>query len=157
MEDILYKDVLIYEYKNYYFIIQRSTQGKEYDGIDVLLQELNNRNKKCIIATSKPETFAKIITQHFNIQNHFKNIVGSNMDGTLSEKEDIIKCIIKKHKLNKDETIMIGDRKYDIIGAKKNGIDSIGVLYGYGTREELEKEYPKYLCKNVMDILKIIE
>ncbi|MDR1178840.1 MAG: HAD-IA family hydrolase, partial [Spirochaetaceae bacterium] len=132
-------------------------ENKLYDEIDTILQELNNRNKKCIIATSKPETFAKIITQYFNIKKYFKYIVGSNLDGTLSEKEDIIKYIIEKYKLTKKETIMVGDRKYDIIGAKKNGIDSIGVLYGYGTQEELEKADPKYLCKNVMDILKIIE
>jgi phosphoglycolate phosphatase len=79
------------------------------------------------------------------------------LDGTLSEKEDIIRYIIEKYKLNKNETIMAGDRKYDIIGAKKNGIDSIGVLYGYGTRKELEKENPEYLCENIMDMLKIIE
>jgi phosphoglycolate phosphatase len=51
---------------------------------------------------------------------------------------------------------MVGDRKYDIIGANKNGIDAIGVLYGYGTKEELEKEKPKYLCTDIMGIMKII-
>jgi phosphoglycolate phosphatase len=52
---------------------------------------------------------------------------------------------------------MVGDRKYDIIGARKNGIDCMGVLYGYGTLEELEREHPKYLCNNIIEILKIIE
>ena len=121
------------------------------------MEELNRRRKNCIIATSKPETFANKIAQHFNIENYFKNVVGSNLDGTLSEKEDIIKHIIEKYKLQKNETVMVGDRKYDIIGANRNGIDGIGVLYGYGTKEELEKENPKYICNNVMEILKIIE
>jgi phosphoglycolate phosphatase len=144
-------------YYREYFSENGVYENKLYDGIDAVLQELNDRNKNCIIATSKPETFAKEIARYFNIQNYFKYIVGSNLDGTLSEKEDIIKYIIENYKLNKEETIMIGDRKYDIIGAKANGIDSVGVLYGYGSREELEKEEPKYLCKNVMEIVEIIK
>jgi phosphoglycolate phosphatase len=82
--------------------------------------------------------------------------VGSSMDGTFVEKDDIIRHIIKKYELKKQETVMIGDRKYDIAGANKNGIDSIAVLYGYGSREELESESPKYLCASVMDLLKIL-
>jgi phosphoglycolate phosphatase len=127
-----------------------------YDGIDAVLQELNNRNKNCVIATSKPEIFAKKIIRDFNLQHYFQHIVGSSLDGALSEKGDIVKYCIDNYRLNKAETIMIGDRKYDIIGAKKNGIDSLGVLYGYGSREELEKEGPEYWCQNVRDIVEIL-
>jgi phosphoglycolate phosphatase len=143
-------------YYREYFSEKGVYENELYDGIDILLQELNSRNKKCIIATSKPEPFAKEIARYFNIQNYFQCIVGSNLDGTLSEKADIIKYIIEKYELNKNETVMAGDRKYDIIGAKSNGIDSIGVLYGYGSRAELEKENPEYLCENVMDLLNIL-
>jgi phosphoglycolate phosphatase len=143
-------------YYREYFSEKGIYENKLYDGIDAVLQELNNRSKQCIMATSKPEEFAKLIARHFNLQGYFKYIVGSNPEGTLSEKWEIIKYTIENYKLNKEETIMIGDRKYDIIGAKKNGIDSVGVLYGYGSREELEKEEPKYFCKNVMEIVKII-
>jgi phosphoglycolate phosphatase len=145
------------EYYREYFSEKGIYENNLYEGIDTVLNELNIRNKNCIIATSKPEIFANQITEYFNINNYFKYIVGSNLDGTLSEKEDIIKYIIEKYNLNKDETIMVGDRKYDIIGANKNGIDAIGVLYGYGTKEELEKENPKYLCTDIMGIIKIIE
>jgi phosphoglycolate phosphatase len=145
------------EYYRGYFSEKGVYENKLYDGIKIVLEELNKRNKNCVIATSKPETFANKIIRYFDIQNYFKEIVGSNLDGTLSEKEDIIKYIIEKYKLQRNETVMVGDRKYDIIGANKNGIDSIGVLYGYGTKEELEKENPRYICNNVMEILKMIE
>ena len=145
------------EYYREYFSEKGIYENKLYDGIKIVLEELNKRNKNCVIATSKPETFANKIIRYFGIQNYFKEIVGSNLDGTLSEKENIIKYIIEKYKLQRNETVMVGDRKYDIIGANKNGIDSIGVLYGYGSKEELEKENPKYICNNVMEILKMIE
>ena len=145
------------EYYREYFSEKGIYENKLYDGIKIVLEELNKRNKNCVIATSKPETFANKIIRYFGIQNYFKEIVGSNLDGTLSEKEDIIKYIIEKYKLQRNETVMVGDRKYDIIGANKNGIDSIGVLYGYGTEEEPEKENPRYICNNVMEILKMIE
>jgi phosphoglycolate phosphatase len=145
------------QYYREYFSEKGMYENRLYDGITTVLQTLNNRSKKCILATSKPEVFAKIILRHFDIQNYFECIAGSNLDGSLSEKEDLIKHIIEKYKLKKAETLMIGDRKYDIIGAKKNGIASIGVLYGYGSREELEQEHPDCLCENVMELLKIIE
>jgi phosphoglycolate phosphatase len=145
------------EYYREYFSEKGIYENSLYEGTANVLKELNDRNKNCIIATSKPEIFANKITEYFNINNYFKYIIGSNLDGTLSEKEDIIKYIIGKYNLNKEETIMVGDRKYDIVGANKNGIDAIGVLYGYGTKEELEKEEPKYLCTDIMEIVKIIE
>jgi phosphoglycolate phosphatase len=78
------------------------------------------------------------------------------LEGTFVEKEDIIKYIIENYNLEKSETIMVGDRKYDIIGANKNGIKSIGVLYGYGNKEELENEKPEHIIKNAKKILEII-
>jgi phosphoglycolate phosphatase len=144
------------EYYREYFSKKGIFENKLYDGVNDVLMELNNRNKNCIIATSKPEVFANKILQYFRIKDYFKYVTGSNLDGTLSEKEEIIKYIIEKCNLNNEETIMVGDRKYDIIGAHKNGINTIGVLYGYGTKDELEKENPKYLCNNVMEILEII-
>ena len=108
------------------------------------------------MATSKPIVFAEKIIKHFDIDTYFKYTVGGNLEGTFIEKEDIIKFIIKKYNLNKWETIMVGDRKFDIIGAKRNGIKSIGVTYGYGSREELQNENPEYIIDNVEEILKII-
>ncbi|MDR2438835.1 MAG: HAD-IA family hydrolase [Planctomycetaceae bacterium] len=143
----------VIKYYREYFSEKGIYENILYEGIKNVLKKLNNRNKNCIIATSKPETFAIKIVQYFQIEQYFKHITGSNMEGTFIEKEDIIKHILEKYKLKKEITIMVGDRKYDIIGANKNRIDSVGVLYGYGTREELQQEKPTYLCNSVQELL----
>jgi phosphoglycolate phosphatase len=144
------------KYYREYFSEKGLYENIMYDGIANMLEELNTRNKFCILATSKPIVFAEKIIEYFNINKYFKYVVGGNLEGTFVEKEDIIKHIIEKYSLNKLETIMVGDRKYDIIGAHKNEINSIAVMYGYGSEEELNKAKPTYLIKNVMDILQIV-
>jgi phosphoglycolate phosphatase len=139
-----------------YFSEKGLYENTLYDGIENLLKELNIRNKICILATSKPIIFAEKIIKYFNIDTYFKYTVGGNLEGTFVEKEDIIKYIVENYNLEKSETIMIGDRKYDIIGANKNEIKSIGVLYGYGSKEELENEKPEYIINNAKEILEII-
>ncbi|MDR2754376.1 MAG: HAD-IA family hydrolase [Planctomycetaceae bacterium] len=141
------------KYYREYFSEKGIYENRLYEGIENVLKELNIQNKNCIIATSKPETFAIKIVQYFQIEHYFKHITGSNMEGTFVEKEDIIKYILEKYNLEKEVTIMVGDRKYDIIGANKNRIDSVGVLYGYGTKEELQQEKPTYLCNSVNELL----
>lgn len=126
-----------------------------YDDIDILLNTITQNGKNCMIATSKPVDFAVKIAQYFKIDKYFTDIAGSNMDGTLSEKDEIIKTVIDKNSLDKTATIMIGDRKHDILGAHKNNIDSAAVMYGYGSKEELEEAEPAYFCDNVLDILRI--
>jgi phosphoglycolate phosphatase len=140
-----------------YFANKGVYENKLYTDIEFLLRRLNHRKKTCILATSKPEVFAVTILKHLDIQRHFKYIAGSDLDGTRSEKQDLIRHLIEKYQLKRAGTLMIGDRKHDIIGARKNKIDSIGVLYGYGSREELEKERPQYLCETVMEIAEIIK
>jgi phosphoglycolate phosphatase len=144
------------KYYREYFSEKGLYENTLYDGIEDLLKEINARNKTCILATSKPIVFAEKILKYLNIDTYFKHAVGSNLEGTFAEKYDIIKYIIENYNLNKSETIMVGDRKYDIIGANKNGIKSIGVLYGYGSRPELENENPEYIINNAKEILEII-
>jgi phosphoglycolate phosphatase len=144
------------KYYREYFSEKGLYENTLYEGIEKLLKELNARNKICILATSKPMVFAEKIIKYFNIDIYFKYTVGGNLEGTFVEKEDIIKYIIEKYNLEREETIMVGDRKYDIIGANKNGIKSIGVLYGYGGREELEEEGPEYIINDAKEILEIV-
>ena len=151
------KSKMAVNYYREYFSEKGIYENVLYENIDNLLKNIKNKNKICILTTSKLEKFAAEILKHFGIEKYFDKIVGSNLDGTMSEKGDIIKYIIEKENLNTSETIMIGDRKYDIIGANKNNIHSIAVLYGYGTKEELEESKPTYFCERVMDIITIIE
>lgn len=128
-----------------------------YKEIPQLLTELIKCNKKLIIATSKPTVFAEKILRHFNINKYFTFVSGSNIDGTRIKKAEVINYALNQFKFeNFENIIMVGDRKHDIIGANKMGIDSIGVLYGYGNREELEFEKPTYIVNTIAELSSIL-
>lgn len=138
-----------------------STKGKFenllYKGIPELLEHLNKNNKTIFVATSKPTIFAEQILHYFNIHHHFKTVIGSNLDGTRTEKKDIIQEIVNElSNVNIQDMVMIGDRKYDVIGAKHHGIDTISVTYGYGTLEELQNEKPTYIVDEVSALKKML-
>jgi phosphoglycolate phosphatase len=139
-----------------YYALKGMYENKLYDGMETVLQSVKRRGLHCFTATSKLDKFARLVLQHFNIDHYFDGIVGSNIDGTRSEKGDIIKHLLEEYHLKKEETVMIGDTKYDTSGAKKNGIDTLAVTYGYGSVEELKKTEPTYMCDTVMGILDII-
>lgn len=125
-------------------------ENELYSNIPLLLNSLKEKGFTLIVATSKPTVFAEKILEHFNIEQNFELIVGSNLDGTRTSKTEIIQYILDKytdHKL--DDFIMIGDRKHDIIGANNTGIDSIGVTYGYGSFEELSHSNPTHIVNSV--------
>ncbi len=132
-------------------------ENKVYKGIEDLLKNLKNEGKKVILATSKPQFYAEKILKYFKIDNLFVFVKGSNMDGSKTNKKEIIEEIISELELKREETIMVGDRSYDIAGAKACKIKSIGVLYGYGSREELEMEKADYIIENVEEIYNIIK
>jgi len=128
-----------------------------YDGFEDLLINLKSNGKTLLVATSKPEIFAKQILEHFELTKYFTFIGGASLDSSRSEKDKIISYVLKNCSIHEtSKIIMVGDRKHDIIGAKKNGIDSIGVLFGYGNREELETAGATYIAETVKDIGKII-
>ncbi|MGZ9682484.1 HAD family hydrolase [Bacillus cereus] len=128
-------------------------ENNVYEGILKLLQQLKSSGNRIFVATSKPTVFAKQVIEHFRLTNYFEDIIGSNLDGTRIKKEEIIAHILQTHEeLNKEEMIMIGDRKHDIIGANQNGIASIGVLYGYGCKKELTEVSATYIVKDVEEL-----
>ena len=99
------------------------------------------------MATSKPEKYAVQIAEHFGIAEYFDFIGGALMDGRRTEKQEVIEYVLTSCRVEDRSTvIMVGDRRYDIEGAKRAGLHSLGVLYGYGSREELEKAGPDYIA-----------
>lgn len=111
-----------------------------YDGVISMLSQLKAAGLQILLATSKPEKFAKIIAEHFDFARYFDFIGGANMDGTRTDKQEVIEYVLSSCGVkNRDEVMMVGDRCYDIEGAGKAGVHSLGVLYGYGSREEMEK------------------
>ena len=128
-----------------------------YDGLEDLLKILKDNRKILIVATSKFEVFAKQILEHFNIAKYFTYIAGSNLDGTRVKKGEVIRYALESCNISDlSKAIMIGDREHDIIGAKEVGINSIGVLFGYGDRNELEKAGADFIADTVADIGKIL-
>ena len=109
-----------------------------YPQIPETLKSIRAAGYHTYIATSKPHVFAKRIIEHFALTSLFDGIYGSELDGTRSDKAELIRHIILSENLNPTKTVMVGDRSHDAIGAKKNQLLAIGVTYGYGTEEELK-------------------
>lgn len=131
-------------------------QNTVYENITYLLDQLNNKGFCLFVATSKPTVYAKKIISHYKLDNYFKEVVGSNLDNTRKDKTEIIEYVIRKFDLKRNETLMIGDTKYDIIGGKNNLIKTIGVLYGHGNIQELKDTNPDFTVKNCLELLEII-
>ncbi len=128
-----------------------------YDGFNTLLNLLKDNGKNLIVATSKPEVFAKQILEYFDLAKYFTYIAGSNLDGTRVKKAEVISYALESCNItNLSEVIMIGDREHDILGAKKVGIASIGVLFGYGDKKELEQAGADLIVNTVEEIGKIL-
>ncbi len=123
-----------------------------YPDIKNLLEKLKNSGLKLIVATSKPEVFATKIVDHFKIDHLFEKVSGSMLNGDLSNKTDLIESILNDLPYSKDDILMIGDRKHDIIGANNNGIDSVGVSYGYSLPGELKEAGATYIVDNIGEL-----
>lgn len=128
-------------------------ENSVYEGIPNLLKQLKDTGNRLFIATSKPTIFARQVIEHFQLTNYFEDIIGSNLNGTRIKKEEIIAHILQQNEgLNKEEVVMIGDRKHDIIDANHNGIASIGVLYGYGSENELIEVSATHIAKDIEEL-----
>jgi phosphoglycolate phosphatase len=123
-----------------------------YPGIIETLDKLKKMNLRLFIATSKPTVFAEKVMADHHLDKFFDGIYGSKLDDERSDKTKLISSILNSDSLNSKHTLMIGDRKHDIIGAKNNDICAGGVLYGYGTEKELLEAGADYLFAKPMDI-----
>lgn len=124
-----------------------------YPGIPELLVQLKERGCRHLLATSKPKVFAERILQHFSLDSYFSVIMGSELNGQFVEKDVLIAEVLKMVPAGSlSKTVMIGDRRYDVQGARANGIDVISVGYGYGTLEELRIASPDFIVSSVSDL-----
>ncbi len=126
-----------------------------YEGIHELLEALKIQGKVIVLATSKPHLFAEKILKHYGLYSYFDVIVGSELDGTRSHKNEVIEEVFHRLQLTegqKSETVMIGDRKHDILGAKACGIPSIGVRFGYAEPQELEEAGADHIVNTVEEL-----
>lgn len=145
------------EYYRERFSVIGLYENEVYEGVEKMLQDLKESGKKLILATSKPEKFTMLILEHFDLLKYFDFVAGATMDGSRGEKADVIRYALEISGIeDKTEAIMVGDRKFDILGAKENGLASIGVLYGFGDREELTEAGADYIVERAEDIVEVL-
>lgn len=127
-----------------------------YDGIRELLADLNNAGIQCAVVTSKPQGMAQKILKHFEMDDYFDTVAGPDPDDASNEKYILINRALSTLGLDPEDAVMIGDSRYDVIGAKTVNCTSIAVTYGYGTRQELEAEAPDYMADSAEDLRRIL-
>ncbi len=133
-----------------YFSVKGLFENEVFAGIPELLSDLQAKGYKLVLATSKPEKFAKQILEHFDIAKYFYFIGGSDMGETRSTKEAVIEYdLAALGNPDPQSCVMVGDRKYDVIGAREYGIDCVGVLFGYGSKEEFAEANAAYIAETV--------
>lgn len=128
-----------------------------FEDVAATLAELKARGYGLFLATAKPEVYAKQILEHFNLLQYFDYPYGSELSGERTNKADLIAYILEKEKLIPEECLMIGDREHDILGARKNGIETIAVNYGYGSAQELDDAKPKARISTFADLLAFLD
>ncbi len=129
-------------------------ENKIYPGIAKMLGALQASGKRLGVATLKPEVFAVPILKHFGIDKYFEFIVGVELSGKQTQKEDVIREALRRFGAEdrKESVVMVGDRKNDVIGARKAGVGCVGILYGYGSEEELSEAGAETLVATVEEL-----
>lgn len=131
-------------------------ENKLIPGIPELLIDLKQAGKTLAVATSKPTVYSITILEHFGIDQPFDEIIGSNLDGTRINKDEIIRHVLSLFDVTPDQAVMIGDRKHDILGAKANRMESIGVLFGYGSTEEFQQSGADRIVATVDELRQLL-
>jgi phosphoglycolate phosphatase len=128
-----------------------------YPEITPALRKIRAAGFRVFLATSKPSVYARQILDHFDLTQFFHAIHGSELDGRLSDKGELVAHILDSENLKPQATLIVGDRSQDIIGGKKNGIVTAAVTYGYGSREEITASKPDYVFESPSDLAAFLE
>lgn len=142
-----------------YYVKHGMFENKVYPGVKELLEELKESGKILAVATSKPEPLSIRILEHFELDDYFAVICGATMDEKRVTKDEVIHYTLNRLGIREEEkksVLMVGDREHDIFGAKKNRLDSLGVLYGYGSRQEFEAAGADYIAETVQEVLSYV-
>ena len=143
-------------YYREYFSKKGMFENAVIDGVEDMLKTLKQANKTLLICTSKPQEFTEKILKHFGLDKYFNFVVGASMDEKISKKEDVIAYAIRKHNLDVLDSVMIGDRNFDVDGGHVNKMISVGVTYGYGDYQELKNANAEYIVDSVEQLKQIL-
>lgn len=122
-------------------------ENRVYDGIPEALASLKLKGYRLLVCTAKPELYSNDIIDHFGLRLYFGHVYGADLAGTLDHKPDLLAHLLRSELLDPGKCLMIGDRKHDILAAKENGVRSLGVLWGYGSSDELTRAGADALCE----------
>lgn len=142
-----------------YFNEKGWLENAPYPGVEELLQALQAAGKHLVVATSKPEMFAVRILEHFGLAQYFDHICGAPMNEQAgAKKSQVIENALSYYEYScwKADAVMVGDRKHDILGAHEKGLPAIGVLYGYGDRQELEEAGAEFIAEDLAALQKLL-
>lgn len=149
-------DEAIAKYREY-FTPTGIFENEVYEGIPQMLKGLKEAGKALILATSKPTQYAIQILEHFSLDSYFSFVAGSNFDGTRVKKAEVIGYALEENGIeDRSAVIMVGDREHDILGAKAVGVESVGVLYGYGNAEEFAQAGADYVASTVEELWRLL-
>ena len=140
------------KYYREYFAPRGIFENEIYPGVQQMLLELSEAGFILILATSKPKVYAEQILRHFAIDEYFRLVVGSELDGTRVHKDEVIRYALNVCGIRAEEALMVGDRRHDMEGASACGVESVGVLYGYGSRQELTEAGAGHLAESVKEL-----
>ncbi|EWM52733.1 HAD hydrolase-like protein [Ruminococcus flavefaciens] len=122
-------------------------ENRVYDGIPEMLDRLAKGGKRIMVATSKPEVYAVRIFDRFGLSPFFEIVGGANINGTRNDKDEVIEYVLEKAGISdRSKVLMIGDRKQDVLGAHKTGLKCMGILWGFGSLEELTEAGADYIA-----------
>lgn len=127
-------------------------ENQPYQGIHAALEQLRAAGHRLFVCTSKAQVYAERIVAHFELGPYFERVYGPGLDGTLSDKAELLAHLVEREGVTRASAIMIGDRLHDMLAARSNGIRGLGVLYGFGGRAELEAAGAFAICERVSDI-----
>jgi phosphoglycolate phosphatase len=127
-------------------------ENEVYAGVPSMLEGLRDAGFRLFVATSKAAVFAARIIEHFRLAPFFEGVYGAALDGRFDNKADLLRHLLDTKALAASETVMVGDREHDTIAASHNRIFSLGVTYGYGSREELQMAGAARLCDSPGEI-----
>lgn len=128
-------------------------ENSVYPGVAAGLHELSRNGRRLFVATSKPTVFAERILRHFELRQYFAGVYGSELSGERSDKRELIAHLLRSEAVPPQGTTMIGDRAYDMRGARSNAVRPVGALWGYGSREELEEAGAHELFTTVPELV----
>jgi phosphoglycolate phosphatase len=128
-------------------------ENEIYPGVEHTLSAFAGQRRRLFVATSKPGVYAERIIDHFKLRAYFECVFGSELDGKRSDKTELLGYALKAVRVDPAQAIMIGDRSHDMIGARNNGMTAVGVLYGFGSKEELVSAGAHHICATPQELL----